>query len=270
MKAGTPPCSSLAAPSGRARRRLVGLALAASLLACAEEPRLRAAPVSTGAAETPAVPPPAEPARHATWGGVEVELRGEGTTAVILLHGYGAPGGDLVSLGEHFAREAHVRVAIPAAPRAWVGGGEGRAWYERAPTDLDAEVERAAGEIAAVRDGLVAEGRTIGDVVLAGFSQGGSLSLEVALASPAPPRAVIVLSGRVLARFDGRWDHLSGVPVFVSHGRGDPVIPFSDGELARDRATAAGATVTFVPFDGPHAIPDEVETAAIELLRSLD
>jgi phospholipase/carboxylesterase len=236
-------------------------------LACThEEPPLRAAPARVEA-PAPAVAPVLP--RSAVFGGVETELRGEGALAEIVVHGYGAPGTDLVPLGERIASALPVRVAIPAAPRTWVNGGEGRAWYERGTTELDAEVERAAGELAAVRDGLVAEGRDAHDVIVMGFSQGATLSIECAQRWPDPPRAIVVLSGRVLPRFAEHWSPLAGMPVFVSHGRSDPVIPFTDGEATRDAATAAGAQVTFVPFDGPHAIPDAVEAEAVTFLRGV-
>jgi phospholipase/carboxylesterase len=188
---------------------------------------------------------------------------------VIVVHGYGAPGNDLVPLGERIAEVASFRVAIPAAPRTWVNGGEGRAWYERGTPTLDADVERASAELAAVRDGLVAEGRDARDVIVMGFSQGGTLAIECAQRWNPPPRAIVVLSGRVLPRFTDHWAPLAEMPVFVSHGTGDPVIPFSDGEATRDAATAAGARVTFVDFDGPHAIPPSVEASALAFLRDL-
>lgn len=250
----------------------VGSALAL-LLACGGEGRSREPELATSRA-APAAAPVVEarapaPASAATWGGLDVALRGEGATAIVLLHGYGGSGDDMLPVAEALAAALPVRVAVPTSPRAWMHGGGGRAWFERTADDADAQVTRAAAEVEAVRAGLVAEGRAASDVVLAGFSQGASLALETALRATEPPRALVFFSGRVLDRFAGRWGALAGVPVFVSHGRGDPLIPFHDGERAAERAAGAGAVVTVALFEGGHELPLEIVERASAFLAPL-
>jgi len=52
-----------------------------------------------------------------------------------------------------------------------------------------------------------------------------------------------------------------GLPVFMSHGRADNILPYDLAERLRADLVAAGLAVTFVPFDGGHEIPEEVVTA---------
>ena len=48
------------------------------------------------------------------------------------------------------------------------------------------------------------------------------------------------------------------MPVFLAHGRSDPVLPFAVAERFRAKLEAAGVRVTWVPFDGGHEIPAAV------------
>jgi phospholipase/carboxylesterase len=53
----------------------------------------------------------------------------------------------------------------------------------------------------------------------------------------------------------------NGLPVFMSHGRTDNILPFDLAERLHADLVAAGLVVMFVPFDGGHEIPEEVVTA---------
>jgi phospholipase/carboxylesterase len=89
------------------------------------------------------------------------------------------------------------------------------------------------------------------------------LSLDVALDASPPVDRVAALSGVLLA------DSVAGLraaratrpPIFVSHGRGDPVVPFRAGERAKDLLERHAFTVSFHPFAGGHEIPPEVVSA---------
>ncbi|HEX7508443.1 MAG TPA: hypothetical protein VF550_16830 [Polyangia bacterium] len=60
-----------------------------------------------------------------------------------------------------------------------------------------------------------------------------------------------------------------GLPVFMSHGRSDNILPFDLAERLRAELVAAGLAVTFTPFDGSHEIPGEVVVALGEFLASI-
>ncbi len=268
-------------------RGAVLLSALASLFACAA-PRssetTRPSPAPSPVA--PSVPSPSEPASPSAparaplvetrgrWavptGEIDVVSVGAGSVGMVLLHGYGAEPEDMLPLARELASELPLTIAVPTAPRTWRFGGRGRAWFERGDgAELDRDVEIARGEIEAIVERLGEDGHP--RVIVAGFSQGASLSLEVALHAAergAPVAALVVLSGRNFSRYRGRWSALSNLPVFVSHGRADEVIPFASGEAIAETAETGGALTTFLPFEGGHAIPPEVRLALSTFLSS--
>ncbi len=205
----------------------------------------------------------------------------------VLLHGFGAAGDDLVSLADEI--DAPVRLVFPAGPLE-LGGlyGGSRAWWLLDLARLEDELRRGVPRdrrdevpdgLAAARDHVIrfldqlAARFAIADdqLVLGGFSQGAMVSLDVALHRPRPPAGLILMSGTLLA--EGVWrprmPSLAGVPVMLSHGRNDALLPYHVAEMLRDRLTEAGAAVDWQPFLGGHEIPRAALDAASQLLRRL-
>lgn len=210
----------------------------------------------------------------------------DAATTCVLLHGFGAPGNDLVALAGEL--DAPVRFVFPEAPLA-LGGlyGDARAWWLLDLARLEDEQRRgvARDRRDEIPDGLVEARRhvlqLIGELqaqfslaahqlVLGGFSQGAMLALDVALHRDTPPAGLILMSGTLIAgsTWLPRMSTLAGVPVVLSHGRNDGLLPFSVAEVLRDRLTAAGAQVDWQPFSGGHEIPRTVLAAAGKLLRA--
>jgi phospholipase/carboxylesterase len=206
---------------------------------------------------------------------------------VVLLHGFGAPGDDLVPLSQ--AILAPARFVFPAAPLE-LGGlyGDSRDWWlldlARLEDELRAGTPRDhSGE---VPDGLVTARATVsslidqllaraplppgGKLVLGGFSQGAMLALDVALHRDTPPDGLILLSGTIVAasEWTPRMARLAGVPVVMSHGKRDALLPFAIAEALRDQLRAAGATVDWQPFIGGHEIPALVLDAVSAFVRA--
>jgi phospholipase/carboxylesterase len=100
-------------------------------------------------------------------------------------------------------------------------------------------------------------------LAVVGFSQGGMLALDLALAGDPAVDRVAVLSGALLA------DSLHGLgrqaehkpAVFVAHGRFDQIVPFRAAELMHTVLPAHGHELTFQPFPGGHEIPPQVVSA---------
>lgn len=210
-------------------------------------------------------------------GGDDREGGGDGPL-VILLHGYGAPGEDLVPFGRALDVPDGTRFAFPAAPISLATGFGARAWWhidiealERAmtagqhrdqrhtvPEEL-AETRRLAGDtIRALVAGLGAK-----KVVLGGFSQGAMLALDLALCGDLGDTdlaGLVLMSGTLLAEDQWRPQLPSrrGLPVFQSHGQVDALLSFEAAEELRGMLDEAGLPVTFVPFRGGHEIPPPV------------
>jgi phospholipase/carboxylesterase len=205
----------------------------------------------------------------------------------VLLHGFGAPGDDLLGLAT--ALDAPVRFVVPAAPLE-LGGlyGDARAWWLIDLMRLEDELRRgvtrdrrdevpdglleARGHVLRLLDELAARFSIAPDrLVLAGFSQGAMLSLDVALHRDAPPAGLLLMSGTLIAAavWQARMASLAGVPVVLSHGRRDGLLPFSLAEILRDQLIAAGAEVDWVPHNGAHEIPQVVLDHATQLLQTV-
>lgn len=197
-----------------------------------------------------------------------------GAPLVVLLHGYGAPGDDLVPLGRELrARlDRPVRVALPVAPLAL--GPDARAWWqielgarpadrgEESPEGLRAARRDLSAWLEAQREaGRLDPERT----VLAGFSQGAMLAAEISLRGSLRPRAFAMLSGGPLDEAAWLRAARSHPPeaVFMSHGRRDPLLSFAASRRLADGLRRAGVPVTFEAFDGPHAIPPPVREAFV-------
>jgi phospholipase/carboxylesterase len=97
-------------------------------------------------------------------------------------------------------------------------------------------------------------------VVLGGFSQGAMVSCDVALRSDFRLAGLVLLSGTLVAASEwaGQMAARKGMHVFQSHGREDPLLPFSLAERLRDELRGAGLDVQWVPFTGGHGIPPTV------------
>jgi len=210
-------------------------------------------------------------------GGADREGGGTNAPLVVLLHGFGAPGDDLVPLWRVMRVPREARFVFPAAPLEthMMPGVDSRAWWHIDMMAMQTAIER--GEL---RDlsGQEPEGLTAArehmdafltelvkshaptKLVLGGFSQGSMLALDVALRTTHKVDALVVLSGTLVAAdvWIPRMKTLAGIPVFQSHGASDPLLPFSLAEKLESELSSAGAKVTFVPFRGGHEIPPQV------------
>ncbi|HEX7603726.1 MAG TPA: hypothetical protein VF316_19040 [Polyangiaceae bacterium] len=217
-------------------------------------------------------------------GGLDVVLaggtdkQGGGTgPLVVLLHGFGAPGDDLVSLHRVLEVPPGTRFAFPAAPveLGAFGYGDARAWWMIDMAKLQSAMAR--GDVRDltkdVPEGLFSARLLVNamldeltellapsHLVLGGFSQGAMLSADVTLRSARSFAGLVLLSGTMIA--EGEWKPLlpkrAGLPVFQSHGQSDAMLPFSIAERLSTELAAAGLKTRFVPFRGGHEIPPPV------------
>ncbi len=215
--------------------------------------------------------------------------RGDGP-AVVLCHGYGAPGDDLCGLAHAIDAGPRARWFFPEAPHPLPSeyGPGGRQWWpidmvalqraimrgEGRVLDPEAEPEGMADARAALVECLawLREHREAepSRTVIGGFSQGSMLTTDLALSSGDPWAGLLVFSGTLLAR--PRWEaalraRSTALQVFQSHGKVDPILPYPSGEALRSTFTAGGAKVEWVPFNGQHGIPDLVMARAGSWLR---
>lgn len=210
-------------------------------------------------------------------GGIDGHGSGNGPV-VVLLHGYGAPGDDLVVLAEYLDAPAGTRYIFPVAPLSIpLGYGDSRAWWlidmariqaDRAAgriRDMSGEIPaglvQARERVAALLDDVQRKlGADPKKTILGGFSQGAMLSCDALLRSDRPYAGLIQLSGTLLAKTE--WGPLlvrrKGMPVFQSHGTHDEILAYVMAERLRDEFVRAGLKVDWLPFRGGHEIPEPV------------
>ena len=225
----------------------------------------------------------------------ELPSRGETEMVIVFCHGFGAPGDDLVPLGQELARALptlgqSARFVFPQAPLslAAMGYGDAHAWWiiDMAQLQLaqqtgqmrDLRSERPAGMTAA-RDQLlqlltelqVETGVPWSKFVLGGFSQGAMVTVETLRHLPEPIGGAILFSGTLIN--EAEWTvpstNLSGLSIVQSHGRSDVILPYSLSLELKSLLEAQGARVEFIEFAGGHAIPQPAMSAAIDLLREV-
>jgi phospholipase/carboxylesterase len=199
---------------------------------------------------------------------------------VVLCHGWGAPGTDLVPLASALCAcepslQANTRFLFPAGPLAMAPGSRG--WWA---LDTDRIYERIArGEVAAICEetpaGLPAARRQLmatvdlalreaslscDRLVLGGFSQGAMLATDVALRLEECPDALCVLSGALNSApsWSLRARQRRGLRVYQSHGTADPVLTFEVGQRLQQLLEEAGLKVSFEAFPDGHTIPSSV------------
>jgi len=109
------------------------------------------------------------------------------------------------------------------------------------------------------------------NVILAGFSQGSMLSIDLSLHLPELPLGLIAFSGGICCKslWEKEAHKLKGLPILQSHGLEDPILPIEVGKLLHGILVKGGANVNFIEFSGGHSIPEQVVLAYVEFLNKL-
>ena len=214
---------------------------------------------------------------------VEVQTSPSPGATVILLHGLGADGYDFVpvvrELESHGAPPS--RYVFPHAPTMPVtinGGYVMRAWYDILGADLvrredERGIRASQAMVEALIEREVERGVARARIVLAGFSQGGAITLHTGLRQPQPLAGLIALSCYLpLADAFPREASAAskGVPLFLAHGTQDPVVPLARGTASRDTLKAAGYSVEWHDYPMPHSVSaEEIRDIAAFMQRVL-
>ena len=188
--------------------------------------------------------------------------------SIIWLHGLGADGQDFVPIADELDLPVAVRFIFPHAPMRPVtinGGFVMRAWYDIAGQSIDTQQDAAGihdsqSLVAALITQEVAQGIAPRNIFLAGFSQGGVIALHTALRQYVPLGGVLALS-TYLPLADSVPDEMQAgtrvTPIFMAHGRSDPVIPHALGIASRDALLKFGYAVEWREYAMQHSVCDE-------------
>ncbi|MGB8274016.1 MAG: prolyl oligopeptidase family serine peptidase [Alphaproteobacteria bacterium] len=173
---------------------------------------------------------------------------GKARELVILLHGVGADGNDLIGLAPYWAEQLpHAAFVSPNAPFRYDMAPFGYQWFslaDRNPEALYAGVCRAAPLLDAFIDAELARwGLTDDRLALVGFSQGTMAALHVGLRRGAPCAAIVGFSGALLGASALLAEIRCRPPVLLVHGDEDPVVPVTAMPHAVAALSAAGVEV---------------------------
>ena len=215
---------------------------------------------------------------------------------VVICHGYGAPGTDLASLAPEWMslleeEASSFRFIFPAAPNdlAELGMPGGRAWWpinmarlaeaaqaasfdqlhDHEPPGIDDVRDQLCKCIKEVKEDL---GTPSSPLVLGGFSQGAMLTLDTTLRGDIdPPELLIQFSGTLvcMSKWEASLTRLAKTTVYQSHGRQDPILPFSSATTLRDLIQKDAETYEFHDFNGPHTIDRHGVSRTAELMRKI-
>lgn len=232
--------------------------------------------------------------REERFGGMTVRLTGgedrkgggDGPL-VVLMHGFGAPGTDLVGLWRVLDVPSSTRFAFPEAPHEVPGMPGARAWWmvdfaraEQAmaegPRSYANEIPPGMEEASDQLVQMLGEMQAALDVpnerlVVGGFSQGSMAACNAVFTRDVAPAGLVVLSGTPvhLEAWKAGMSSKSKLPVFQSHGTDDPLLSFQAAEELHATMRDAGLLAEWVPFRGGHELPMPVLLGLGQFLTAL-
>lgn len=169
---------------------------------------------------------------------------------VILCHGVGSDGNDLIAFAPYFQKVLPDAIFVsPNAPFPFDGGPIGYQWFSLQDIGPDGRAEgvRQAAPIlnAFIDKQLAAHGLTDDDLALIGFSQGTMVALHVGLRRARPCAGIIGYSGMLIDAASLATELRVKPPVLLCHGQADDIVPFDFMPAALSDLRAAG-----VPAEG--------------------
>lgn len=218
----------------------------------------------------------------ATEPAIEVLTHAHPSASVVWLHGLGADGHDFEGIVPQLELGAlPVRFVFPHAPFRHVTINNGalmRAWHDvyeisvAAPQD-EAGIRESEQLVRALIEREHARGIPYRRIVLAGFSQGGALTLHTALRFPHTLAGILALSTYLPLHTRLRDEmHAANraTPLFMAHGTDDDVVPFELGNVSHELLVTAGFPVEWHVYPMGHAvIPPEIDDIGAWLRRRL-
>ncbi|MHB8534600.1 MAG: alpha/beta hydrolase [Sulfuricaulis sp.] len=207
---------------------------------------------------------------------IVIETGPKAAVSIIWLHGLGADAHDFEALVPELrlASTPAVRFVFPNAPYRPVTVNNGyvmRAWYDIAETERGFEQNAAhIRESQMILRGLIEaevhRGIPCEHIVLAGFSQGGTIALHTGLRYPKPLAGILSLSAPVPFAAELMTEiHPANakVPIFMAHGTEDRMIPFAMAQISQQLMTSRGLSLEWRSYTMGHSVtPDEISDIA--------
>lgn len=203
---------------------------------------------------------------------------GKAKQLIILVHGYGADGNDLLGLADPLAPHLPDAVFVaPDAPNKCSGNPFGYEWFPIPWLDGSSEEAAKVGMTAALSDlnGFIdaqmnAEGVGPAQTLLVGFSQGTMMSLHLAPRRAEPLAGIVGFSGRLLEPETLEAEMVSKLPILLVHGDQDPMVPVSSLPEAADALSKAGYEVfTHISKGTQHGIAPDGLGVGLQFMKQV-
>jgi len=214
---------------------------------------------------------------------IEKETGANPTAAIIWMHGLGADANDFVPMLQELDLSGlpAIRFIFPNAdtmPVTVNGGYVMRAWYDIVATDLGRQEDEAGLRASQLKvEALMARENARGipneRIILAGFSQGCAMTLQTGLRQKTKLAGMLCLSGYVPIAAKAAAEHTpesKATPIFLVHGRMDPVIQIARATASRDLLVDWGYNVEWHEYAMQHSLcQQEVDDISAWLKRVL-
>ncbi|HUP30669.1 MAG TPA: alpha/beta fold hydrolase [Usitatibacter sp.] len=212
---------------------------------------------------------------------VELTTGADPVGTVIWLHGLGADGWDFVPIVRELPlpEGTAIRFIFPHAPVQPVtinGGAEMRAWYDIAMNDIsrlpdEGGIRESQGAVERLIAREIGRGVDASRIVLAGFSQGGAIALQVGLRHANRLAGIVALSTYLPLgeSLDAEASSANrATPIFMAHGTEDTIVPLKLAELSRSELKRRGYDIEWHAYPMPHAVcGEEIEAISAFLGR---
>ncbi|WP_455220195.1 alpha/beta hydrolase [Kaarinaea lacus] len=195
------------------------------------------------------------------------EIGSELEYCVIWMHGLGADGHDFEPVVPelNLPESPGIRFIFPHAPMQPVtinGGFVMRAWYDIIEPDLTARqdhegIVKSADAVYEIIHEQIEGGFSPNKIILAGFSQGGAMALHIGLRSEENFGGILALFTYLPLADEVEVPpaaQKAEIPIFMTHGLYDPVIPINAGQLSMQRLTDLGYSVSWKDYPMEHAV----------------
>jgi len=201
---------------------------------------------------------------------VEITTDDHPQAAVIWMHGLGADGNDFVPIVRELdlSECPAIRFVFPHAETMPVTINNGyvmRAWYDILGMDLvrredEVGLRKSQQQIEQLITREIERGIPAERIILAGFSQGCAMTLQTGLRHPKKLAGLLCLSGYLpLAdKLPAECSEANrSTPIFMAHGRVDPVVQIARAETSRDFLTRLGYAIEWKDYSMPHSVCEE-------------
>jgi phospholipase/carboxylesterase len=198
---------------------------------------------------------------------IEIETGPNPKATIMLMHGLGADGNDFVPIAKQLdlSSVGPVRFVFPNAPIMPVtinGGYKMPAWYDIVATDLGRQEDEkglriSQGELEFLLEREYARGVASNKLVLAGFSQGCAMALMTGLRHAKSLAGIVGMSGYLpIAGTTAAERHAANqnTPIFLAHGRHDPVVVMSRAQASFSTLQALGYSPSWHEYPMEHSV----------------